>query len=222
MQIVTLVVRHACPLSRPMVGTTHGRAIHLFHRGRKVIVELHGRDAKGLDRMVVAYRRIGGEVLHEDENRAIALVRFPTCACCQQGGVIREIEESGYLYLPPCRYLPEGERYQFLVLEPRLTSALLRGLRPGVEVVRVRTVTLNFLEMENNYLVPVAMFSALLTDRQRLAIVTGILRGYYRIPRDVTTEELARELGISRPAYEALLRKAENKVIGPLLPYLVT
>ena len=86
----------------------------------------------------------------------------------------------------------------------------------------MRTVTLNFLEMENNYLVPVAMFSALLTDRQRLAIVTGILRGYYRIPRDVTTEELARELGISRPAYEALLRKAENKVIGPLLPYLVT
>ncbi len=172
--------------------------------------------------MLSSYSRNGGEVLHEDENRAIALVRFPTCACCRSGGVIPAVEGAGYLYLPPCRYSAEGERYQFLVLERRLASSILSRLRPGVEVVRVRTVTLNFLEMENNYLVPVAMFSALLSDRQRLAIVTGILRGYYRIPRGVTTEELARELRISRPAYEALLRKAENKVIGTLLPYLAT
>src|SRR5271170_2602098 len=206
MQLVTLVVRHSCPLSRSIVGTTHGRAIHLFHRGKRVMIEVHARDANELVRMLSSYRRSGGEVLHEDEVRAIALVRFPTCACCHSGGVIPAIEGAGFLYLPPCRYLAEGERYQFLVLEPRLTSSFLSRLRPGVEVVRVRTVTLNFLEMENNYLVPVAMFSALLTDRQRLALVTGILRGYYRIPRSVTTEELAHDMGISRPAYEALLR----------------
>ncbi|TNA16087.1 hypothetical protein EMF73_33795, partial [Klebsiella pneumoniae] len=59
-----------------------------------------------------------------------------------------------------------------------------------------------------------------LTPRQRQAIVLAFARGYYRIPHAVTTGELAQALEISREAFDALLRKAENKLLAALFPYL--
>lgn len=47
-----------------------------------------------------------------------------------------------------------------------------------------------------------------LTDRQRDALVLAITRGYYDIPREVTTVELAEEFGISDQAVTERLRRA--------------
>jgi predicted DNA binding protein len=52
-----------------------------------------------------------------------------------------------------------------------------------------------------------------LTDRQREAITLAISRGYYESPRQVTTEELAEELGISQPSLSGLLRRAERQLL---------
>src|SRR5207253_5888577 len=40
------------------------------------------------------------------------------------------------------------------------------------------------------------------------------------VPREVTTENIARSLGVSRSTYEEHLRKAENRIVGNLIPYL--
>lgn len=47
-----------------------------------------------------------------------------------------------------------------------------------------------------------------LTDPQREALVLAVQRGYYDIPRDCTTVDLARELGISDQAVTERLRRA--------------
>jgi predicted DNA binding protein len=217
---VTLLVKHDCPFSRP-VSTAEGvRVTHLCHRGKETMLEVHARDPKDLDRLVSEYEGIGGELLYREPDGGAALVRFPSCACCGSGQVIPTIERSGHLYLPPSAYSAEGESYQFLAEERRLKSNLLESFPTGVEVVRMGTNPLTSLEFEGGFLVPVGALFRGLTDRQRLAIVTAILRGYYRIPHAVTTEELARGFGISRPAFDALLRKAENKLAGALFPYL--
>lgn len=52
-----------------------------------------------------------------------------------------------------------------------------------------------------------------LTDRQREAITLAISRGYYESPRQVTTEELAEEMGISQPSLSGLLRRAERQLL---------
>src|SRR5204863_7260530 len=39
-------------------------------------------------------------------------------------------------------------------------------------------------------------------------------------PREVTTENIARSLGVSRSTYEEHLRKAENRIVGNPIPYL--
>lgn len=52
-----------------------------------------------------------------------------------------------------------------------------------------------------------------LTDRQREAVTLAVSRGYYENPRQVTTEELAEELGISQPSLSGLLRRAERQLL---------
>jgi len=52
-----------------------------------------------------------------------------------------------------------------------------------------------------------------LTDRQREALNLAISRGYYESPRQVTAEELAKELGISQPSLSSLLRRGERQLI---------
>jgi predicted DNA binding protein len=220
MQVVTLTIRHSCPYSGPL-GTTEGvRVTHLCHRGKEAVLEVRAEEGRSLSSLLRAYEASGGALLYEEPARSAALVRFASCACCASGRVIPTLERSGQLYLPPSRYSAEVEQYQFLVDETRFGRHLLEQLPPGVEVVRLRTKPLVSLEFEAGFLVPVGSLLRELTEKQRRAIVTAILRGYYRIPRRVATAELAREVGISRPAFDALLRKAENKLATALFPYL--
>lgn len=113
MQVLSLLVRHNCPFSRP-VGSTQGRVTHLCHRGKEAMLEIHDPTREGFLRLVAEYRRIGGEVLYEERDHSAALVRFPACACCTSGQVIPTIERQGYLYLPPSTCSADGENYQFL------------------------------------------------------------------------------------------------------------
>lgn len=222
MQVVNLLVRHDCPFARPVLAGEGVRVTHLCHRGREAILEVHAPGREEVASALAAYRTIGGEVLYEEAEGAAALVRFDRCACCGSGRVIPSIESHGYLYLPPSRYTPDGESYQFLVEGERLDPAVLTRLPADVRVVQAGTKPLTSLEFEGGFLVPAGVLFRELTERQRAALSSAILRGYYRIPRTVRTEELARSFGISRPAYEALLRKAENKLIAAVFPYLTT
>ena len=219
MQVVSVLARHACPFSGPVVGTA-SRVTHLCHRGKEAMLEVHARDPEEVDRIVRAYTAAGGRVMHRDPGANAALVRFPTCACCRAGQVIPSIEHQRYLYLPPSSYSAVGERYQFLVPEERFDPRLGERLPRGVEIVGVGTRPLSSLGFEGAYLVPIGSLVEQLTPRQRDAIVTATLRGYYRIPRAITTAELARTFQVSRPAFESLLRKAENKLVTALFPYL--
>src|SRR5206468_9812537 len=56
--------------------------------------------------------------------------------------------------------------------------------------------------------------------KQSDALLKAHRYGYYSSPRDVTTESIARSLGVSRSTYEEHLRKAENRIMGNLIPYL--
>ncbi|KZN24674.1 bacterio-opsin activator [Haladaptatus sp. R4] len=56
-----------------------------------------------------------------------------------------------------------------------------------------------------------------LTERQEEALQLAIGRGYYEAPRQVSTEELAEEMGISQPSMSSLLRRAERQLLTSAL-----
>ena len=59
-----------------------------------------------------------------------------------------------------------------------------------------------------------------LTGKQMDAVLKAHRYGYYVSPRQITTDNIARGLGLSRSTFEEHLRKGENKLMGSLVPYL--
>src|SRR2546428_12853278 len=59
-----------------------------------------------------------------------------------------------------------------------------------------------------------------MTSKQMDALLKAHRYGYYTSPREVTTENIARSLGVGRSTYEEHLRKTENRIVGNLIPYL--
>ncbi len=66
----------------------------------------------------------------------------------------------------------------------------------------------------------VESFFSKLTERQMEALVKAYDHGYYTSPREVTTDSIATSLGIARSTYEEHLRKAENRLMEAMVPYL--
>jgi len=52
-----------------------------------------------------------------------------------------------------------------------------------------------------------------LSKGQKEALLLAVSKGYYTLPRKITLDELAKVLGIKRPAFRERLRKAERKII---------
>ena len=56
-----------------------------------------------------------------------------------------------------------------------------------------------------------------LTTRQREVVTEALARGYYDWPREITNQDLAEELGISRATLHEHLRKAEQTLLSAAL-----
>src|SRR2546422_206499 len=88
--------------------------------------------------------------------------------------------------------------------------------RGPTELIRKRELTLSVLPSS----VWVNSLFAELTGKQVDAVLKAHRYGYYTSPRQITTESIAKGSGLSRSTYEEHLRKAENRIMGSLIPYM--
>ncbi len=119
---------------------------------------------------------------------------------------------------PPAIYQDGWGYFRVLSFEEERTRNLFRDFnRLGpTELIRKRELPLNTLPTS----VWVNSLFADLTSKQMDAVMKAHRYGYYTSPRQITTENIARGVGISRSTYEEHLRKAENQIMNALVPYL--
>lgn len=119
---------------------------------------------------------------------------------------------------PPVVYRDGWANFRVISFEGRRTQELYDDLRHrgSAELLRKRELSIGVL--------PTSVWTNVLfgdlTAKQAEAMLAAYRHGYYTSPRPVTTEEIAGAMGVGRTTYEEHLRKAENRVISSLIPYL--
>ncbi|MCO8243420.1 MULTISPECIES: helix-turn-helix domain-containing protein [unclassified Haladaptatus] len=126
---------------------------------------------------------------------------------------------EGYLPIGPTK-LENGCEYFNLLLGDRdeLTTAI--ELLSEFGSVSVERITRDF---RREIMPSRAEWQELLESippRQREFLNTSVENGYFEIPREVTLEELAEEMDITKTTASNHLRKAERTLIAFVLPYI--
>ncbi|MFC6837269.1 helix-turn-helix domain-containing protein [Halomarina ordinaria] len=134
--------------------------------------------------------------------------------------VERYLRAHDCLLVPPLRYADGAKLCRLLALDPAALTACYRdfvddGFDVSVEAKReVGSVTPDAPLLTLDEVLPT------LTARQREVFTTAYARGYYEIPRGTTTAAVADVVGVDRRTAEEHLRRAENKLVAALVPYL--
>ncbi len=130
------------------------------------------------------------------------------------------IEKRNCLNLQPMIYSEGWERYRIAAFSDRDVKELFRDLKREslVELVARRTIPEG--SVHESLMISAASLLSGLTDKQSRALVAALDQGYYSLPRDATSVEIARRLGTPRTSFADHLRKGQNKVIAAVGPYL--
>jgi len=140
------------------------------------------------------------------------------CTCGNTDSPWNVWEAHQFVDAPPSVYKDGWGYFRVLTFDEDATRGMFRdfGKRGPVELIRKRELTLSVLPTS----VWVNSLFGELTGKQTDAVLKAHRYGYYSSPRQVTTESIANAVGISRSTYEEHLRKAENRIMASLMPYL--
>lgn len=119
------------------------------------------------------------------------------------------------LLVPPLKYADGAKWCRLLALDPANLTAFYRDVAEEYHVTVESKRTVEYVSADR----PLHTLDSALPDlssRQREALQTTTEMGYYRIPRDTTTAEVADSMGVERRTFEEHLRRAENKLLTTL------
>jgi len=125
------------------------------------------------------------------------------------------------LLLPPLRYESGGKVVRVITIDSGNLTRFYRDIQDSFRVNVRSKREVNTVSQDRPMLAVDSMVPDI-SDRQREAVIMAWEDGYYDIPRETTTTELAERMGIGRRTFEEHLRIAENKLLGTLVERLFT
>ena len=162
--------------------------------------------------------RAAGRIVDKWVEAGDARIFMLRCTCGHLDSPWNLWEAHEFFDAPPAIYQDGWGYFRLLTFEEEHTRGLFRDLnkRGASELIRKRELSLNVLPTS----VWVTSLFTDLTSKQIDAVLKAHRYGYYASPREITTEAIAKGLGVSRSTFEEHLRKAENRIVANLVPYL--
>ena len=201
------VISHWCNWSRDVLEIAH-RDLENDSKIRSEILELT--------------RSLGTKIIRRSFARLNLQVVLIHCACDKiPPPTLPTIERRNCLELQPAIYTEGWEWYRVIAFSEKDLKNLFADLEReecDVEVVSRRSISEE--SVRDTFLVSTASLFGNLTQKQTRALMTAIDNGYYRMPRGATAGEIAERMGLPRTSFADHLRKAENKVLQGVGPYL--
>lgn len=142
-----------------------------------------------------------------------------TCMC---GGtpISPIIEGHNFMRIEPIVFMDGWEYHRLVGFEDHDVKGVLKGLdRIGKTEVLRKAASEGVTD--DTFLLSLSSLFGQLTEKQIRALVVAVEGGYYEIPKRVTSDELAKKHGQPRSTFEEHLRKAENKVVLAMAPFMM-
>ena len=164
------------------------------------------------------HSEVGVNERHKDDDGQVVV----TGACLEEGAgnhIKPHLVSNTCLLLPPWQYRDGMKIVHVLALDSKNLTSFYRDISSEYSVVveskqklTERESKTPLFSMENHL--------PTLTDRQREVFLAAHEHGYYKIPRETTTTEIAEVVGIGRRTVEHHLRRAEEKFADKLANHL--
>ncbi|HLF16967.1 MAG TPA: helix-turn-helix domain-containing protein [Candidatus Thermoplasmatota archaeon] len=213
---VTFRVEHDCPLAR-LSRECPGTPFRAWSAHRHEVVEVSSGPERWRRALPIAERLLKPErtIPLADGGLIVWEPHVPP-----ERSLSRVLESHQLLWLQPTRVEDGWEHYDAVAFGPRAPEEALKALAAKwpTQVVRRREVGPDALLA--------SLFQSLRplleapTDKQAEALVAAWRAGYYGSPRNATTAEVAKRMGLGRSAFEERLRGGENHLLGSLAPVL--
>lgn len=216
-------LQHECPYSE--FSQAHPSVVmsHWCNWNQDVIEILHPEEPeprirRDLRRMI---GQLGSMAVRASQTGPRERIMIQQCACDRlPPPTLPTIEERNCLNLQPMIYSEGWERYRIAAFSDRDIKRLFHDLERVSRVELVSRRTIDEGSVHESLMVSTTSLLSALTEKQARALVTALDHGYYNMPRGATSLEIARRLGIPRTSFAEHLRKAQNKVIAAVGPYL--
>jgi hypothetical protein len=142
------------------------------------------------------------------------------CYCSMDNSVTKNLDAFNILQVSPVVYEKGWEYYRLIVFRHEDLRKLMQRLEEkGFAFDVVRKVPFTGFIASSLTLTADALFSGL-TDRQMDALLTAYNSGYYRLPRRADVQTIAYRQHLPRTTFQEHLKKAENKLVASLVPYI--
>jgi predicted DNA binding protein len=143
-----------------------------------------------------------------------------SCACDKEGSITYIIDGFNVLHVSPVVYEKGWEYYRIVAFRERDVKELLQKFEEkGLEFEVIRRVPFDGFIASSLTLTADALFSDL-TAKQVDALLTAYNYGYYQLPRKADVKTIASSRHIPRTTFQEHLKKAENKLLISLAPYV--
>ncbi len=220
MNEVVFKVEHQQVLGTILEGFPQAVVSQWCSNGERDIFEVRVDDEASMRKLEQKIKSLPSVlVYHVDANDNVIIV-VRKCECYEPGAIAKLITESSCLLMPPIIYHKGWEHYKIVSFTPKGETHLFDTLEPLVDLEILSKTRIVNAGTGGGVRISILSLFSRMTNRQLHALLTAYESGYYRTPRRITTEELAKKMQVTRPTFEEHQRKAENKIVAAIAPYL--
>jgi predicted DNA binding protein len=221
---VAFKLQHDCPYNEfsklhPSVIISH------WCNWSKDVLEIGHRDLQNDSRAKLDIQNLtkslGAKIIRRSYAKSSLQVVLMHCACDKiPPPNLPAIEKRNCLEIQPAVYSEGWEWYRIIAFSERDLKNLFKDLDEYCTVEITSRRSISDESVRDTFLLSTASLFGGLTQKQTRALMTALDNGYYRLPRNATAGEIAGLMGVPRTSFVDHLRKAENKVLQAVGPYL--
>jgi predicted DNA binding protein len=215
---VELKITHDCPhvsLSRKFPSSK----IFVWCNFQNEIIEIVAGDEEVYLQLVDEVGELGDVVSQSSDGYNVHLMA-KECNCTRENSVARNAEASDLLHLTPSIIMGGWEYHRVIAFDHDNLVNFMDMLEKNGFQYEVTKKSQLHGQLSSSLMLNIGSVFSDLTSKQADALLTAYRHGYFVFPRKMNLQSIAMKERVVRTTLSEHLKKAENKLISNLIPYL--